>query len=153
MGADLNLWAGMLSGPRREEDMEQKVAFKGRWRQKHTKIPFWKAGISPQGRAASQHTPTAQAPTGEGQHPPWGPGQGALPTTSVSAKLINIGSLDSPVRGALRLCPALSILSVASFNTALGLVNLASSRWKVNFKPWPASWWDRMRKARMWWTC
>lgn len=122
----------MLSGQRREEDTEQKVAFKGRWRQKHTKIPFWKAGISPQGRAGSQHEQcgcrTAQAPTGEGQHPPWGPGQGALPTASVSAELINIGSLDSPVGGALGLRPALSILSVASFNTALGLVNLASSR-------------------------
>lgn len=139
MGADLNLWAGMLSGQRREEDTEQKVAFKGRWRQKHTKIPFWEAGISPQGRAGSQHTPTAQAPTGEGQHPPWGSEQGALPTAPVSAELINIGSLDSPVGGVLGLRPAPSILSVASFNTALGLVNLASSRWKVNFKHWPAS--------------
>lgn len=29
MGADLNLCAGMLSGQRKEEDIEQKVAFKG----------------------------------------------------------------------------------------------------------------------------
>ena len=49
--------------------------------------------------------------------------------------------------------PALCLLSVASFHTALGLVNLARSKWEVSFKHRSASWRNRVIKARTQFTC
>lgn len=52
------------------------------------------------------------------------------PPASVSVELINIESLDCPVGGALGLRPDLCI----PFNTALGLLNLASKQIKSGFQ-------------------
>lgn len=57
-------------GRARREDMEQKVAFNGGWRQTDTRISFWKAGIFPP-RAAQFTTNTYHSVTHR-----WGP---ALP--------------------------------------------------------------------------